>query len=75
MEKLIEILNELHSDVDFTQEEALVDDGILDSLDIVTLITEINDRFDVSIPAEEIIPENFNSAKALFALIERLDEE
>ena len=61
MEKLIEILNELHDDVDFENENALIDDGILDSLDIVTLITEINDTFDVSIPAEEIIPENFNS--------------
>lgn len=75
MEKLIEILNELHPDVDFYAEEGLVDDGILDSLDIVTLITEINDRFDVSIPAEEIVPENFNSATSLMALIERLDEE
>ena len=75
MERLIEILSDLHPDVDFATEDGLVDNGILDSLDIVTLITEINDAFDVSIPAEEIIPENFNSAEALFALIERLDEE
>ena len=75
MEKLIEILTDLHPNVDFETEEGLVDNGILDSLDIVTLITEINDKFDVSIPAEEIIPENFNSAAALMALIERLDEE
>ena len=74
MEKLIEILNELHDDVDFENENALIDDGILDSLDIVTLITEINDTFDVSIPAEEIIPENFNSAIAIMALINKLDE-
>jgi acyl carrier protein len=74
MEELLSILKELHEDVDFEQEEALVDDGILDSLDIVTLITEINDTFDISIPAEEIIPENFNSAAAIWALIEKLDE-
>lgn len=74
MEKLLEILNELHDDVDFENETALIDDGILDSLDIVTLITEINDTFDVSIPAEEIVPENFNSAAALMELINRLDE-
>ena len=61
-------------DVDFETEEGLVDDGILDSLDIVTLITEINDAFDISIPAEEIIPDNFNSAAAIWALIEKLDE-
>ena len=75
MEKLIEILSELHSDVDFENTEDLVDDGILDSLDIVTLVTEIDAEFGVTIPAEEIIPENFNSAKALMELITRLDEE
>ena len=75
MEKLLEILHELHPDVDFAAETALIDDGVLDSLDIVTLITEINDRFDVEIPAEEILPENFNSAEAILALIERIDGE
>ena len=74
MEELLNILKELHEDVDFEVEEGLVDDGILDSLDIVTLITEINDAFDISIPAEEIVPENFNSAGAIWALIEKLDE-
>ena len=74
MEELLNILKELHEDVDFEVQEDLVDEGILDSLDIVTLITEINDAFDVSIPAEEIIPENFNSAAAIWALIEKLDE-
>ncbi len=73
MEQLIEIMKELHPDIDYETYEGLVDDGILDSLDIVTLITDINDAFDVSIPAEEILPENFNSAKALWELIERLD--
>ncbi len=74
MERLIKILRELHEDVDFETEEQLIDGGILDSLDIVTLITEINEEFDVSIPAEEIIPENFNSAAAIMALINKLDE-
>ena len=74
MERLIAILKDIHEDVDFETLDNLVDDGILDSLDIVTLITEINSEFGVSIPAEEIIPENFNSAKALWDLIERLDE-
>ena len=73
MEQLIELLEELHPEIDYATEDGLVDNGILDSLDIVTLITDINDAFDVSIPAEEILPENFNSAKALWELIERLD--
>jgi acyl carrier protein len=75
MNELIDILRDLHDDVDFETETGLVENGILNSLDIVTLITEINDRFDVTIPAEEIMPENFDSAEALWALITRLDEE
>ena len=74
MDQLIAILNSLHPDVDFATTTDLVDEGILDSLDIVTLVTEIDAEFDVTIPAEEIVPENFNSAEALMALIERLDE-
>ena len=75
MEKLLEILSELHPEVDFENNEELIDDGFLDSLDIVTIVTEIDAEFGVTIPAEEIIPENFNSAKALMALITKLDEE
>ena len=75
MEQLLEILKNLHPDVDFDTATDLIGEGILDSLDIVTLITEINSTFDVSIPAEEVVPENFDSAASIWALIERLDEE
>lgn len=75
MNDLIEILKGLHEDVDFEACETLIDDGILDSFDIVSLIAEINEEFDVAIPADEIVPENFNSARALWELIQRLDEE
>lgn len=75
MEKLLKILNELHPEVDFENNDSLIDDGILDSLDIVSLVTEIYAEFDVTIPAEEIVPENFNSASALMALINKIDEE
>ena len=75
MEQLLNILKQMHPDVDFEAEQDLIEDEILDSLDIVTLITEINTTFDVSVPAEEVIPENFCSAEAIFAMIERLDEE
>ena len=75
MDKLIDILAELHPDVDFATEEHLIDDSILDSFDIVTIVAEIDAEFDVQIPAEELIPDNFNSAKALYALVERLMEE
>lgn len=75
MEKLLKILNDLHPDVDFENNDSLIDDGILDSLDIVSLVTEIYAEFDVTIPAEEIVPENFNSAQALMDLITKIDEE
>ncbi len=74
MNEIIAILTELHDDVDFTTETGLVENGILTSLDIVAIITEIDDRLDVQIPAEEILPENFDSAEALWALVQRLDE-
>ena len=75
MNELLEILTELHEDVDFTTAENLFDDKIIDSFDIVTIIAEVYDRFDVTISAEYIIPENFSSAKTLWALIENLLEE
>lgn len=75
MEELLKILNGLHADVDFETQENLIDDMILDSLDIVSLITEINDVFDVVITAKDITPANFNSVKALYALIQKLEDE
>lgn len=75
METLMEILTDLHPDVDFTKETKLIDDMILDSFDIVTLISEISEAFDVTITAENIIPENFNSAQALYELIQQLEDE
>jgi len=75
MEKIIEILKGLHPDVDVENCTTLIDDKIIDSFDIVTLISELSEEFDVTIPVEEIVPENFNSAKAIHALIERLLED
>ena len=72
MEKLLAILSDLNPDVNFETEAALIDGGILDSFDIVTLVAEIDDAYGVQIPAEALIPENFNSAREIFALIRRL---
>jgi len=72
MDKLMRILSELRSDIDFETEDALIDGGMLDSFDIVTLVAELDDAYGVQIPAEALTPENFNSAKAIFALIQRL---
>jgi len=75
MNEILAILQDLHPDVDFENCDALIDDGILDSFDIVTIIAEISDEFDVKIGAEQIVPENFNSAKALWELVCRLEED
>ena len=75
MDTLLEILNDLHPDVDFETCDTLIDDEILDSFDIVSLIAEISNEFDVTISAKDIVPDNFNSAQALWALSERLEDE
>lgn len=75
MEALLDILSELHPEVDFDTCTTLIDDKILDSFDIVTLVAEIDSEYDVAIPAEELIPENFNSAENLYALIQKLMED
>ena len=74
MEKLLEILIEVNADVDFENCESLIDDGILDSFDIVSIVGELNDEFDVEISPVDIIPKNFNSAKAMWSMIERLQD-
>lgn len=74
MNELIEILENLHPEVDFEVCDTLIEDKILDSFDIVTIISEINEEFDVVIPPEEIRPVNFNSAQALYDLIRRLED-
>lgn len=75
MEQLLEILNELHPDVDFENETSLVTGGILDSFSIVNLVAELNDAYDIEITASELMVENFDSAAAILALVERLQEE
>lgn len=75
MEKLLEILEGINPDVDFASCKTLIDDGLLTSLDIVSIIAELSDTYDIRIGAKYIIPENFNSAEAMLALVEKLQEE
>ena len=75
MEKLIEILEGIEEGVDYENCTTLIDSNILDSLAIISLVAEIEEEFDVQIPTVEIVPANYNSAKALWELIQRLQEE
>ena len=75
MNELIEILEDINPDIDYENTENLIDGHLLESLSIISLIAELEDAFDITIPAVEIIPDNFNSAKRMMAMIERLQEE
>lgn len=74
-ETLMEILNDLRPDVEFEKETKLIDDGILDSFDIVSLVSELNSEFDVEINVMDLEPENFNTVEAMMELIVKLQEE
>ncbi len=72
MEKLRHLLQELFPDIDFQKEESLIDDRILDSLDIVALVEDLNEAFEIKIGAKHLTPANFNSMSAMYAMIENL---
>lgn len=75
MDELMQILEELRPDVDFENEKQLIADGILESFDIVALVGELNEEFDIEIKPNDLVPENFNSAEAMYALIKKLQDE
>ena len=75
LDDLISILEDVKEDVDYATCTTLIDDHVLDSFDILSIISALNDEYDISIPAAEIVPENFNSAEALLAMVERLIDE
>lgn len=70
MDKLMKILSEARPDLDFEKETKLIDNEILDSFDIITIVGEINDVFDININVGDLLPENFNSAKAIWQLVQ-----
>lgn len=72
--RINEILTEIRPDVDFLNEKALIDDGILDSFDIVSIISELNDEYSIAIRVTELGPANFNSIEAIESLVKRLME-
>lgn len=75
MERVLEILTDVRPDVDFMNETKLIDDGIIDSFDIIAIVSELNNEFDVQIPIDELEPDNFNTVQAIYELIVKLQEE
>lgn len=75
MEKLLEILGEIRPDVDFANEKKLIDDGILDSFDIIQVVMALNENYSIDINVEDLEPDNFNTVEAMMELITKLQEE
>lgn len=74
METLMNILREIDDSIDYENEKALIDDRLLDSFGVITLVSELEDAFDIVIEASEMIPENFNSAQAIYEMVCRLQD-
>jgi D-alanine--poly(phosphoribitol) ligase subunit 2 len=75
MEDLLKILESIRPDINFKEENELVDGGLLDSFDIVSIVSELNDHFSIAIRVTELKPENFNSAKAIYEMCKSLQKE
>lgn len=75
MEKLLKILHQIRDDIDFVDEKALVDDGVLDSFDIVSIVSELSMEYDIDISIDDMTAENFNSAKAMYEMVLRIQDE
>lgn len=75
MEELLEILKGVRPDVDFEHEKKLIDDSILDSFDIISIVGELNDHYDIEINVEDLEPDNFNTVQAMLELVEKLQQE
>ena len=74
MDELLELLEDFKDDVDWSRED-LIDGKVLDSMDVLQIIAIINEEYDITVSAAEIIPPNFNSVKALYAMIQRIEED
>ena len=72
MERIIELLKEIKEDIDYENEKHLIDDELLDSFDILQIISALDDEFGVAIPAAKIVPQNFNSVEELWSMVQEL---
>ena len=74
MEKLMNILMEIDGSIDYEKEKALIDGRLLDSFGVITLVSELEEAYDIDIEASEMTPDNFNSAEAIYKMVARLQE-
>ena len=74
MDRVLEILNDIDDSIDYTKKTKLIDNHLLDSFAIISLVSELEDAFDIEVDAAEMTPENFNSAEAIWKMVQRLQE-
>ncbi len=74
-QELITLLKRVRPDVDFENEEALIDDEILSSFDVISIVSELNNEYSIEIQVDDLLPENFNSVDAILSLIEEMENE
>ena len=74
MEKLMNILMEIDDSIAYENEKDLIDDRLLDSFGVITLVSELEDAYDIDIEASEMTPDNFNSAESIYNMVKRLQE-
>ena len=75
MEEIIEILEDLKPGVDFKSQQHLIDDHIIESMMMLQLVSALNDEFDVEITPKDIVPENFQTVDAIYALVQKLSDD
>lgn len=75
MDELMDILTDLDPDIDYEKEDRLIDGKVLDSFSIVSLVAQIAETFDIEISPKYLVPENFNSAKAMWNMIQTIRAE
>ena len=75
MDELLKILKGICPKVDFVNEKKLIDDGVLDSFDIISIVNELNEHYDIEIDVDDLEPDNFNTVEAMLELIEKLRNE
>lgn len=75
MEQLLKVLEEIRPDVDFKSEKKLIDGGVLDSFDIISIVNGLDEEFDIDIDIDDLEPENFNTIEAMYELICKLQNE
>ena len=75
MEEIIEILEDLKPGVDFKSQQHLIDDQIIESMMMLQLVSALNDEFDVEITPKDLVPENFQTVDAIYALVQQLSDD